>query len=115
MTSSDQQRLDLAKRRAATLVSLIDLLGQPVDAETIRKAALVPLSASAVQAAANLAQLAIANLDGVAAVLAGQVPAEVIAHFANVPWPEPIPDMGPAVNAPLALEPPASATEDAAP
>jgi len=110
MTSSDQQRLDLAKRRAATLVSLIDILGQPVDAATVRKAALVPLSAIAVQAAANLAYLAIANLDGVAAVLAGQVAPEVLADFANVPWPAP--DMTPQAHPGLALEPPAAATED---
>jgi hypothetical protein len=111
MTSSDQQRLDLAKRRAATLVSLIDLLGQPVDAATIQKAALVPLSPTAIQAAANLSHLAIANLDGVAAVLAGQAPAEVLAHFADVPWPAGTPDMSPAAQPRLALEPPDTGPE----
>ena len=105
------QRLEEAKRRAATLVSLIDILGQPVDASTIQEAALVPLSAIAVRAAANLAHLTIANLDGVAAVLAGQVPAEVLAHFADVPWPEPTPDMTPQANRDLALEPPATSPE----
>ena len=104
------QRLEEAKRRAATLVSLIDILGQPVDTATIRKAALVPLSPTAVRAAENLAYLALANLDGVAAVLAGQVHAEVLAQFASVPWPTP--DMTPQANPSLAL-PPASAPEDA--
>ena len=114
MTVRDQQRFEEAKRRAATLVSLIDILGQPVDASTIQKAALVPLSEIAVRAAANLAYLAIANIEGVAAVLAGQVSAEVLAHFADVPWPEPTPDMTPQAHPGLAVaEPPATATEDA--
>jgi len=112
MTVRDQQRFEEAKRHAATLVSLIDILGQPVDAATIQKAALVPLSPAAIQAAANLAYLAIANIEGVAAVLAGQVPADVIAHFASVPWPESTPNMAPQANPSLAL-PPAATTEDA--
>jgi len=106
------QRLEEAKRRAATLVSLIDILGQPIDAATIQKAALVPLSEIAVRAAVNLSHLVIANLDGVAAVLAGQVSAEVLAHFADVPWPEPTPDMSPASRPDLS-EPSAPATEAA--
>jgi hypothetical protein len=79
----DQQKLEAAKRSASSLVSVIDLLGEAVTPTDIQRAALVPLSPLAVQAVFNLACAALANLDGVAAVLAGRCPDQVLELLAD--------------------------------
>ncbi len=88
------QRYGLAQRRAATLLSTLDLLGQGrgrpvaaegIRAEDIRAAALMPLSPVAVKAVANLAAQALANLDAITAILAGLCPEDLATFLANVP------------------------------
>jgi len=69
-----------AQRRAATLLSISDLLGQGrgrpvaaegIRAEDIRAVALEPLSPVAVKAVANLTAHVLRNVDAIAAILAG--------------------------------------------
>jgi hypothetical protein len=50
--TTSEQRREESKRRASALVTVMDLLGKPVDAETIQRAALVPLGSEAMQAVA---------------------------------------------------------------
>jgi len=50
---------DAARGRAAALVSLIDLLGETVDAEVVQRAAFVPLAPEAMAAAFNLGCLVV--------------------------------------------------------
>ena len=75
---------DAARGRAAALVSLIDLLGETVDAEVVQRAAFVPLAPEAMAAAFNLGCLVLMNLDALTAILRGSCSKERIAMFANL-------------------------------
>jgi hypothetical protein len=82
--SEDSRQLDEARARAGDLVSLLDILGEAVDADVIERAALVPLSPEAVQAVFNLGCLALMNMDTITAILAGCCSEERIAMFASL-------------------------------
>jgi hypothetical protein len=81
---SGRQPLDAARGRAAALVSLLDLLGEAVDAEVIQRAAFVPRSPEAAQAAFNLGCVVLMNMDALTAILSGSCSKERIAMFANL-------------------------------
>jgi hypothetical protein len=81
--SDNTPDIDTARGRAAALVALIDALGAGVDAEVIERAALVPLTDQAAQAAFNLGCGILMQMDTLTAILMGAC-SERIAMFASL-------------------------------
>jgi len=92
--SDNTPDIDTARGRAAALVALIDALGADVDAEVIERAALVPLTDQAAQAAFNLGCGILMQMDTLTAILTGFCSQERIAMFANL-GPSATPGAGP--------------------
>jgi len=77
------ERLDEARSRASTMLSLADVLEAEVGPEEIRRAALVPVSEVAERFVAKLAACARENLEAIARVLAGLGSDEGITFIMN--------------------------------
>jgi hypothetical protein len=109
------ERLECAWARCGALVQLIDARGMDVGAEDVQRAALVPLTDQAAQAAWNLAVRVLVDMDALTAVLAGYCPKDLVAMFANWPsTPKAQPRRRPRRPRPTAAERRASAARRAA-
>jgi hypothetical protein len=81
ISPSEQQLLESARQRVSTMLSVADAIGGEVDLALVRGAALVPLSPIAERSAVLMAQLIMANSEGVAVVLAGLADDKVLAKL----------------------------------